>query len=447
MITLFPCNYIPGFMKPAAVSINRHVVRRALFVGMVLHLACLMPVSAGPAAAIYTGMTEKQVSQGEIEEPGTPETKPFQLSVFPMVGTEGVHSHKYLYRMSLNVFAGVTGGVDGVELGGFLNINRYSMTGLQASGFGNISGGVTEGVQFSGFFNVSGSGVKGVQGSGFINIVNGDSRVLQGAGFGNVISGNVKGAQGSGFASIVSGSFEGIQASGFGSITGGRMSGIQLAGFAGLAGEIDGIQGSGFINIAGNVEGVQASGFLNIAGKVKGVQIGAVNIADSVDGVPIGLVSIVRDGYRKMEVWGGDAMNTGIGFKTGISRFYNFLTVGTQFSGNNTVISYGYGFGSEFNLHDDRYLNVELLSHHMMEDRWWRFERINTLNQLRVTFATDLDDRWQFFAGPVLNVQVIRKGNEDNNGGKIAPYHILEYSSRHADTWVWAGINAGFRFW
>ncbi len=161
----------------------------------------------------------------------------------------------------------------------------------------------------------------------------------------------------------------------------------------------------------------------------------------------MGLLSIVRDGYRKAELWGGDAMNLGIGFKTGVRRYYNFLTVGTQFSGSNTVISYGYGIGSEFNLPDDRYLNVELLSHHLMEDKWWRYERINILNQLRVTYAFDLDERWQFFAGPVLNVQVLRKGSEENNGSRIAPYHILEFGSRHADTWVWAGINAGFRFW
>ncbi|TVR71484.1 MAG: hypothetical protein EA408_09060 [Marinilabiliales bacterium] len=376
-----------------------------------------------------------------------PESRPFQLSVFPFVGTEGVNSHKYVYDVSLNLFGGVTGGVDGIEFGGFLNINRYSVTGLQASGFGNITGGEVDGVQFSGFFNLSGSNVKGIQGAGFLNIVNGDARVLQGAGFGNIISGNSRGLQGSGFAGITSGNFEGVQASGFSSVTGGKLSGVQISGFAGIAGEVDGVQGSGFANVAGRVEGIQVAGIVNVAGNVKGVQIGVVNIADSVDGFPIGLVSIVRDGYQKVEFWGGDAMNLGIGIKTGVRRFYNFLTLGAQFLHDNTVISYGYGIGSEFILRDERYLNVEIISHYLMENRWWEYDRINVLNQLRVTYATDIDNRWQFFAGPVLNVQVVRAGSEGNSGTRVAPYHIFEFSSRHTDTWVWAGINAGFRFW
>ncbi len=394
-------------------------------------LVCFI-VTAGPVSA---------------QNDEVPETRPFQLSVFPLVGTEGAYSHNYVYNVSLNLFGGVTGGVDGIEFGGFLNINRYSVTGLQASGFGNITGGEVDGVQFSGFLNVSGSNVKGIQGAGFLNVVNGEARVLQGAGFGNIIDGNARGLQGSGFAGVTSGNFEGVQASGFGSVTGGKLTGVQISGFAGIAGEVDGVQGSGFVNVAGKVEGIQAAGIVNVAGNVKGVQVGLVNIADSVDGLPIGLVSIVRDGYRKVELYGGDAMNIGIGLKTGVRKFYNILTFGTQFLQDNTVISYGYGIGSEFNLRDDRYLNVEIISHHLMEKRWWEYDRVNVLNQLRVTYAADLDDRWQFFAGPVLNFQVIREGREGNNGTRIAPYHIFEFSSRHADTWVWAGINAGFRFW
>ncbi len=60
-------------------------------------------------------------------------------------------------------------------------------------------------------------------------------------------------------------------------------------------------------------------------------------MADSIDGLPIGFLSIVRDGYRKVEFSGVDAMNLNLGFKIGVRRFYNFLTFGAQFIGDKSV--------------------------------------------------------------------------------------------------------------
>ena len=36
----------------------------------------------------------------------------FQLSIVPSVGTEGRNSSDYRYRISLNLFSGITGGVE-----------------------------------------------------------------------------------------------------------------------------------------------------------------------------------------------------------------------------------------------------------------------------------------------------------------------------------------------
>jgi hypothetical protein len=363
----------------------------------------------------------------------TVEKRNFQLSVFPYVGTEGAYSHNYIYNISLNLFAGITGGVDGIELGGLVNINRYTMKGLQGSGFGNIVNGNTDGIQLAGFFNVNNSYTNGFQGAGFINVVNNSAKIFQASGFTNVINGNINGAQASGFANVVSGDAEVLQAAGFVNVTGGKMNGLQAAGFA---------------NIASEAEGVQLAGFINVAERIKGMQLGFINVADTIDGIPIGFISVVkRGGYKKFELSGGDVMNLNVGFKLGVRRFYNFLTMGAQFIGDNSVYSYGYGFGSEFYMSDSRYLNIEIGSQNLVKQKLWRSERLTLLNQLKVSYARDIDERWQIFAGPVLNVLVSGKNNGESGLIDPAPYHIVEYEGSRADTKIWIGLNAGLRFW
>ena len=46
--------------------------------------------------------------------------------------------------------------VNGIELGGFINVDRFFMKGLQGAGFGNIVGGYVDGVQAAGFYNIAG---------------------------------------------------------------------------------------------------------------------------------------------------------------------------------------------------------------------------------------------------------------------------------------------------
>lgn len=376
-------------------------------------------------------------SQYRQDEPGEntdthPEIRPFQLSLVPFVGTEGTYAAENIYKVSLNIFGGFTGGVDGVELGGFLNINQFSMTGLQLSGFGNVVNGPVRGLQAAGFINVNNGLTQGLQGAGFGNVVNGNARSLQGSGFGNVITGNMKGIQVAGFGNVTAGRMEGIQAAGFGNVTGGMIAGIQVAGFG---------------NIANEIEGIQMAGFLNVAKKVTGLQLGFINVADTVDGLPIGFLSIVRHGYRKLELTAGDAMNLSIGFKIGVRRFYNIFSLGTQFTGVDHVYAWGYGIGSEFNMPDNRFLNAEILSHRFMEEGWWDHQPMNMLHQARVTYARPLNERWQIFAGPSLNFHMVRNTENGNFIDGLAPYELFSFRVRDTNTRVWLGINAGIRFW
>jgi hypothetical protein len=413
-----------------------------IFLLLVLFPLLTMPIKAGNPA-------------------DTIETRPFQLSIFPFIGTEGVYSQNNVYRFSINLFAGTTGGVDGFEVGGFVNMNRYTMKGFQAAGFGNLVSGAVEGFQGAGFFNVNNSTAKGFQTAGFVNIVNNDAKLFQGAGFTNIVNGNFKGVQATGFANVTSGNSEGLQLSGFANVAGGTLKGIQASGFANVAGGLEGIQLAGFANVAGgrfrgiqaggfasianSLEGIQLAGFVNVARRISGMQIGFINVSDTIDGLPVGFISIVRDGYRKLEFSGSDAMNLNLAFKIGVRRFYNLFTAGSQVFTGNTIFSFGYGIGTEFYLQPERYLNVEIVSHQLMHDRWWRFDRTDLLNQLRVSYALDLNERWQFFAGPAINVNVTSKEADDSPS--IAPYQLLKFDTRDNDITVWAGVNAGFRFW
>lgn len=342
--------------------------------------------------------------------------RPFQLSLVPFIGTEGTYAGENIYKVSLNIFGGFTGGVDGIELGGFLNINQYSMTGLQGSGFGNVVNGP----------------VSGLQASGFGNVITGNMEGIQAAGFGNVTADRMEGIQIAGFGNVTGGNSAAIQAAGFGNVTGGRIAGIQMAGFG---------------NMANEIEGIQMAGFLNMAKKVTGLQLGFINVADTIDGLPIGFLSIVRTGYRKLELTAGDAMNLSVGFKIGVRRFYNIFSFGTQFTGVDQVFAWGYGIGSEFNMTDNRYLNTEILSHRLMEEGWWDHLWMNMLHQARVTYARPLNERWQIFAGPALNFHMVRDTENSNFTDGLAPYELFSFRVRDTRTRVWLGINAGIRFW
>jgi hypothetical protein len=432
------------------------------FMAILAVLAAPGPVchAETPASPFVPGLADYRGDN----EPAQLPTRSFQLSFVPFIGTDGTFATENLYNFSLNLLGGVTGGVDGIELGGFLNVNLHSMTGLQAAGFVNVVNGRAKGLQMSGFVNVNNGFTEGLQGAGFGNIVNGNTRALQGSGFGNIVTGNMEGIQATGFGNIVAGNSKGIQlagfgnvtggnsasiqASGFGNITGGSLTGIQASGFGNITGErMSGIQAAGFGNIATEVEGIQVAGFLNVARRVNGLQLGFVNIADTVDGLPIGFLSIVRRGYRKLELTAGDAMNLSAGFKIGVRRFYNIFSLGTQTTGGDWLFAWGYGIGSEFNLPDNRNLNVEILTHRFMEEEWWRHSRLNMLNQARVTYARPLSERWQIFAGPAINFHMIRDVENAGKPADIAPYELFSFRVRDTNTRVWLGINAGLRFW
>lgn len=333
--------------------------------------------------------------------------------IYPL-SSNGKAAKNYANRLSLHGIASLSAGVKGFE----------------ASSFGNVTSDYMQGTQFAGFFNLTGKDVSGVQVAGFFNFT----------GYRKLLTDTL-------CNQIPDKSRFALQAAGFANIDFGNSYDVQMAGFMNVARNIDGVQASCFVNVAKEVKGVQIAGFVNVAQKVKGVQIGILNVADEVDGVSIGLLNLVKKNrYKYWEFWGGETFHTNIGFKLGTRKFYNLFAMGTQYSGNKIRWGLGYGFGTELNLTERNYFNIELLSYHVNESEKFT-KTLNLLNQFKFNFTRNLGKGLMLTAGPSWNVLVSDFKNDNSSiGSKIAPYTLFDESLGFTNLKMWLGFNVGIRF-
>ena len=94
------------------------------------------------------------------------EIRSFQAMFVPPLGTNGAKSENIINNLSFNVLVGYNGGVDGLEIGSFININKTNVDGAQFGGFGNFNGGNIDGLQIAGFGNINEGAADGFQGAG-----------------------------------------------------------------------------------------------------------------------------------------------------------------------------------------------------------------------------------------------------------------------------------------
>jgi len=373
------------------------------------------------------------------------EKKWAQISLFPFVGSNRFVSGLMTNRLSLNVFAGYSGAIRGLELGSFLNIVRKEMYGVQMSGFGNIVGTKTKGVQMAGFFNVDAGSLSGLQASGFSNVVTDTIRGVQLSGFSNVLRGPMYGIQVSGFSNFTSQNVDGIQASGFSNVAIKDVRVAQLSGFANYSKSVTGLQAAGFANIAsGTNTGVQAAGFLNYATEVRGLQIALFNIADTVSaGTPIGLLSFVVKGYHTLEVTANELFPLQASFKTGTRLFYNILTAGLQ----REWFSVGYGVGTQFRIAKKLTCSMDLTSSYVANKQDFT-DYQGALIRLTPTLDIELAKRFKLVLGPTLN-GFAGINDSGTHPDKIPVLFSLPIYNQTVNTYplhVWIGATAGFRF-
>ncbi len=342
----------------------------------------------------------------------------FQLTFVPPIGSNGREAGKYINHLSINVIAGHARGLYGAEFGGFANLAYENVYGVQFAGFMNTVGGHVKGGQFAGFSNLTRGSVEGVQFAGFMNATKESA---------------TNGGQFAGFMNISGGSVSFVQAAGFINLVRKNMTGVQLAGFMNTT--------------KGDVNGIQAAGFMNVAHQVKGVQLGVINVADSVAGVQIGLLSFSRHGYRRLEVWGSEALYANAAFKMGTSYFHNVFAVGYRWTGIQSYLGFGYGIGSELPLGRRLSVNLDAVAWQIGSDKNW-FRQLNMLNQFRANVSFRLGKRAAIFAGPSYNVYVTDVNDTDIQKASLPVPSWIWYDkiSGHTRVAMWVGMNAGIRF-
>ena len=379
----------------------------------------------------YAQETLKNANDKKELELTQKKSRPFQFTFVYPLGTNGTNSYDYSNDISINLLGGVNGGVNALEVGAFVNVNRGDVNGFQGAGFTNINIEKTNGVQVAGFYNQS-KEFSGGQFAGFLNVNTGNTTGFQGAGFVNTVRGNMRGWQAAGFTNVSSKSITGAQLSGFGNFSRDSVDGAQIA---------------GFINVAKDIEGAQIAGFVNVAKKVKGTQIGFINIAKSVDGIPIGFLSIVKNGYYRFEFGASESLFANASFKVGVPRFYNIFTVGYKQLDDVTYWSYGYGIGTIFALNSRMNVNIDAISQQVNENEW-HTDRVNLLNTLKLNLSYKLTDRLELVGGPSFNVMVSEFDFRESIGSKsdFVPWYFYDKNHNDDNIKMFVGFNAGIRF-
>jgi hypothetical protein len=410
-----------------------------------------------------------------------------QVSVLPFLSTNTRNFDK-TNILSLNIFWGINGGLNGLEIGGIGNTIKRNVNGMQIGGLFNTANGHLYGTQITGGINITKGDIAGLQIAGLCNLgsnvygtqisslanVARDLYGTQFSGLSNIAT-DVYGFQVSGLFNFANGKLFGSQIAGFGNVAWGGKSAVQFAGVFNTsakaqvqiatlfnsAQEVEGAQIAA-INIAKKVKGVQFGivnttkdlkgvqiGIINTAKKAKGLLIGIINVVDSIKGVSIGLINIVKkNGYNRLELSGGDAMYIKFGAKFGAKRLYHILQLGWRVDNRNTHSwSLGLGVGTMININKIIHLNLELISSHINEERLWTKE-LNLLNQFKLTFDIKLAGQVSFFIGPTFNAQASKLYSEDTReyGSNITPYNLYNKTGSGTNLKMWVGFTGGLRF-
>lgn len=342
------------------------------------------------------------------------DTRMFQLSLVPSIGTNRKMSGQIKNKISINLISGYSYGVRGVELGGVYNLDREEVRGAQFGGFGNTVGGEVEGVQAAGFINTTKDYVKGAQIAGFINVA----------------SDSVKGFQAAGFTNITQ-----------------EMNGFQVAGFNNHVQKMSGYQLAGFINTTEKMDGVQIAGFINKAKEVKGLQLSIINIADTVSsGVPIGLVSVVKkNGFLSPAIESTDVIPLQFAVRVGMEKFYTIISAGTNPS---NYWSLGGGFGLRKFTSSNRklFFNPEFRWASLTEGRIRENEDSNLFG-LHLNLGYKLFKRLSLVGGPTINYYLTNHLDEtDNPIISLANSPIINHRSARNRQQFWVGYTLGVGF-
>lgn len=313
----------------------------------------------------------------------------FQASILPFLSTNGSLSGNVVNKLSFNLLAGYSLGVQGFEMGAVFNAVRGNVRGFQLAGAANFVGNHVTGFQYANMLNLTIGNLHGFQISQMLNYTGGNLRGMQLAGVGNVV--------------------------------------------------------------AGTVNGYQLSGVYNYANIVEsGHQIGVVNYANYSKKIPFGLFSYVRhDGYRRYEFGSNEFDYVNFSFKTGVSRFYNIFSVGVNARDNQSSIgTMGYGFGTAQSLGKGWMVNADGTGHIVLTNDQTLDEIKGGILKLTVGIEKKLGSRFALFAGPTLNLFISDSYDmiSANKYGLVKPIWLGETPQYALKQYTWIGFQGGIRF-
>lgn len=373
-----------------------------------------------------------------------------QLTFITPIGSNGLYAGEITNNFSINMLIGLSGGVQGFELGGLHNTTKGDVRGVQLAGLGNVSTGVVNGLQIGGLYNVDVNLTKGLIAAGIANVVTGPSAGAHFAGITNVTLRESWSFQASGISNVSVEGNHGMQIAGISNYNGKESEGAQLAGIANVnLAEHNSFQLAGIANVAINTtKGTQIAGIANYTKKLNGFQLGLINIADTVErGVPLGLFSIVKHGYYAFELEANDAFWINGTYKMGVPKLYNIFTLGFNRQNGQEMWAVGLGLGSLLPVGKHWGFNIDLTASHVNENEWWT-EDLNLLNRLKWNAWVDLGPL-QLFGGASINVYVSNLTDDEGNpGGNLIDPNLSFYKAIHGRTLtnVYPGFNFGLRF-
>lgn len=427
-----------------------------------------------------------------------------QVSLIPFIGTNRKLSGTTTNSFSFNVLAGYSGGVNGFEIGGLLNIDRRNVRGAQIGGIANIVGGNTGPFQMAGFFNLNSGSITGTQVAGFSNVVLDTLNGVQLAGFNNTLHGYMNGVQISGFNNTTTQNVDGFQLTGFANVAlknvelgqisgfanycndvnGGQITGFvnfakgdvnwgQIAGFANYGKSVKGLQIAGFGNISVNevsggqiagtinygktggkfqisgyaniateeIKGIQLTSYLNYAKKVNGWQIAVFNVSDTVEsGLPIGVFSFVKKGFHRFDISVNEIFYLNTSYKLGVKKLYNAIRLGYDFS---DYAYAGYGMGTQFRISNKWNFHLDLSSDFIFTTD--NFDYSGNLTKLVPTIDYFLGKHISFFVGPSLNISSLFS-DSSNSFPSLTRYSFYSSENTNVKTEMWIGGTAGLSF-
>ena len=416
--------------------------------------------------------SERNDSVGPLTAKGDDLHLPMTISLIPWISTTGFQdsNRNITTNLSINIIAGYHTKLDGIELGGILNMKGIEARGAQIAGIGNIVGRDVDGFQISGGLNAVGRDVEGFQASGGFNLSGRDLNGFQVAAGFNATGGSVRGFQAAGGGNFTGRDLQGLQISSGLNLVGRnvRNRSLQIAAGANIAGNLEGTQISAASNIALGWDqesdipyaGTQISivniapgeigtqiGLFNLAGHVRTSQIGLLNVSGRMSGVPIGLISFVKDNPLHLQLWGSDTEVANLGVRLGSRHVYSLLMVGSYPHGDLGRWSSGFGIGGHIPLGKQLFLNVDFITRGVgytdesEEETWW-YDEQTVLNKLRLGFGWERHKWFSVFGGLSLNFLVSdRRDTSDFGYGFDRVYQRDDITVR-----IWPGFFAGVQF-